>query len=559
MEATPVARLELASTPGLEAMGAGPPVKWNPVGWRPGRWVITAGVAAVAAVGVWLVVPRVASLTGGTERTASAAKDGPVETKLALEGTFGAGLQAQAGTFAISPDGEFLAYCSREDPADVDRLWLADLSAPERPHEVLASGTDFNHVGWTPDGDRVLFIGWIEGVWDYYAVSPHGSRVEPFTECPARNDVYPFQPEYIATSPDGGRRALSNPERKDLRILPAGSCDLAAADSIHVQGDLPSQILLAWAPRGDRLLLWEGDRRTSTALVLIDADGKEQRTVATDGRGWPFWWSPDGRALWYARFQRTRGPLQPVELRLSSSGAPEGPATPVPWFRDHPVDWFSVSADGSRAVVAREVNRYRVLRVAPGDGAAVVEPVTGVIAGETWFPFVFWGGGFTVQGVDVSADGRWLLLPQEVPGGSDLFKLPVGGGEPVRLTRSGQVYGGIWSPDGRYAAYLEPVRDSVRMRLVSADGRSYGTVVGAHLSSFPRPSWGASRLVYQRPDFQLESVEDPVIEYGQRTLSGEWEPIEAGAGRTQTGEFVVRGGIGPLVSGARRTDWAGGR
>jgi hypothetical protein len=369
----------------------------------------------------------------------------------------------------------------------------------------------------------------------------------------------------VVISPDGGRRVLSDPQRKDLRILSAGSCDLANADSIQVRGEFPYLIPLAWAPNGDRILVSESDNRMSTALVLIDAAGKEQRTLATDGRGWPFWWSQDGSALWYARSgpwgsnpDYVRGPLQPVELHLSPSGAPEGPATPVPWFRNHPVDWFSVSADGSRAVVAREVNRYRVLRVAPGDDAAVVEPLTDMIAGETWAPFVWAGTWSAVEGVDLSADGRWLLLPQEVPGGSDLFKLPVGGGDPVRLTRSGQVYGGIWSPDGRYAAYLAPGRDSVRLQFVGTDGRSYGAIAGADLAYFARPSWGASRLVYQRPDFQVESVEDPVIEYGRRTLSGEWKPIAAGTGGTPTGEFVVRGGIGPLVSGARRTDWAGG-
>jgi len=82
MDATPVARLDLATTPGLEAI-----VSERPAHWRPVRWIIAAGVVVVAAVGAWLVTPQVASLARRGERTASDAAGASVsETKVSLEG-----------------------------------------------------------------------------------------------------------------------------------------------------------------------------------------------------------------------------------------------------------------------------------------------------------------------------------------------------------------------------------------------------------------------------------------------------------------------------------------
>jgi hypothetical protein len=251
-----------------------------------------------------------------------------------------------------------------------------------------------------------------------------------------------------------------------------------------------------------------------------------------------------------------------MRLDLSSSGEPEGDPTPVGWFRDHPVDWFSLSAEGRRAVVARETNRYRIVAVTPDpespEGVPKLEPITDSFEGETWLPFVGPGGlGSAADGVDISSDGRWLLVPREVPGGSDLYKIPLGGGDAVRLTRSGLVYGGVWSPDSRFVAYLAPERDSTRLWLASADGRSSGRALGA----FPWPEiffgWKGARILFGGYDFQLQVIEDPEVEYGQEAATG-WKPVEAKEGQAPTNTFVVRGESHPLVPEARLSEWEPG-
>jgi len=54
-----------------------------------------------------------------------------------------------------------------------------------------------------------------------------------------------------------------------------------------------------------------------------------------------------------------------------------------------------------------------------------------------------------------SPDGKWLAAggsPQDGPG---LFKIPIDGGAPVRLTR-GAAMNPIWSPDGGLIVYAGP-------------------------------------------------------------------------------------------------------
>lgn len=162
-----------------------------------------------------------------------------------------------------------------------------------------------------------------------------------------------------------------------------------------------------------------------------------------------------------------------------------------------------------------------------------------------------------MHGIDLSRDGLWLLLPQAVPGGSDLFKIPVGGGAPVRLTRSGLVYGGLWSPDGLFAAFLSPEGDSLRIRLVNADGRSSGPIRGVDPGLPFFPSWGDDRLVLDRSDNLLESVTNLTVQYGQETFTG-WQPVEPSpSGEPPTSTFIVDADRSPLVSSTRHRAWSG--
>ena len=557
---TPAGAELLSSSPGIGLPGMGSESTWA---GRHKIWMVAAAALVLAVAGVWLGVRSIGDRTSGPEDVPLPGTPATVvETKLQLEGRVGYRLQFGAGSFAIAPDGEHLAYCSSDEDG-VHRLWLADLSSVDRRHEVLAVGTACSWVLWTPLGDHVHFLGAIGGQRGRYVVSRHGGGVTFLTDCPDLNDQYPYDGKSLLLSPDGSRMAFANPQRRDMRVLPTGSCEFDRGDSVLVGGEYDVMLPQAWSPHGDRILV---TTVTGKALELkaIEIDGTSQTTIATDGGLWPVWWSDDGRMLFYTRtgaYERgpdwTHGSLKVMRQPLSPSAEPEGPPQSVPYFDRDPVDWYSMSSDGRTAVVAREDNRYRFVRVVPDPDPdtreAAVVPIIDPISGEGWAPFT-WDAPRRAKGFDLSPDGAWIIHPREVEGGSDLFKTPVAGGEPQRITRTGNVYGGVWSPDGRFVAYFSPWQDTVRIWLAAADGRSSGPIIGVAPLVAWGMTWVGADLVYRRTDLEVEVLTDLELEYGQ--WSGQtWRPVDAADGAVPTSTFVVKSARRLLVPNARLERW----
>jgi len=65
---------------------------------------------------------------------------------------------------------------------------------------------------------------------------------------------------------------------------------------------------------------------------------------------------------------------------------------------------------------------------------------------------------FDVRGAaSWSPDGNWVVVAANDGKGTYVYKVPVGGGNPVRLTEAAS-YSPIWSPDGRFIVYSEPLQ-----------------------------------------------------------------------------------------------------
>jgi Tol biopolymer transport system component/tRNA A-37 threonylcarbamoyl transferase component Bud32 len=539
MEATPVARLELAHVLGGEAPEA---AKGR---WRPWRWALLAGVVAVVAAGVWLETRQAGRTGTGRDSGTSAATDSATpttEVRIPFEGAMLEHLRPGwgGGSFAISPDGRQLAYCSRDSTDDAGRLWLADLSAPDQPHRVLASGAYCISVSWDPFGDRIYFGADIAGHPNYYAISPHEGTPVPRLDCQSPPGEAWFDARWTWLSPDGTRIAFSSTPNGYLRILPAGSCDLAKSDSISMPGHPRGTTLRAWFARGDRLLVQTRQVGGASTLWSLRRDGRDARVLATQASGMDPISLPVGDTLVYFGRENPTGNRSVLRVRLASDGRAQGVPESLPHFDRHPISWFSLNRDGQRAVVARPTRRYRYVRVTADPDrdppTAAVTPVADGVVGQ---------GPFRV-----SHDGRWLAYVDAVRGGVDLFKVRIEGGSPERVTHSGTVTlrsDPAWSADDRYLTYGAPWQDSLRLWVATSDGERSGYFAGA-LPNVEQPdlAWEGDRLVFFNDHYKLEIVREYEIEDGQ-WIGGRWQPASAVPGGARTQTFRVRAKHEPML------------
>jgi len=71
----------------------------------------------------------------------------------------------------------------------------------------------------------------------------------------------------------------------------------------------------------------------------------------------------------------------------------------------------------------------------------------------------------------VSPDGRWLLYDSDLSGTSNVYRVPVSGGEPERLTRGPfDAFRGVLSPDGKELVYHSYRTGSRNLFLLPLDG-----------------------------------------------------------------------------------------
>ncbi|MDX2058918.1 MAG: S9 family peptidase [Gemmatimonadales bacterium] len=319
----------------------------------------------------------------------------------------------QVGDAQISPDGKWVAYTvsavDLAQNATNSDLWLVATAGGD-PIRLTTNPKADGQPRWSPDGRWIAFVSAREDRPQIWLIRPNGGEPEKLTD--SKTGVQGFQ-----WSPDGRtiayvalRAATPEEEKKEKE----------KDDAIVVDRDF-----------------------RFTRLWTIDV-GSKQATEVVAGNfqlGDPQW-SPDGTRIAYTvtptpkADDGTRSDIHIVTLATKATRKlleNNGPDNGARWSPDG--RWIAFL---SRGDTLRSFGQQRLVVVsAEGGTPRAVAP-----------NFLYQPGPVTW-----SSDGATLYFSASVRTTSQLFSVPVAGGQPTQLSRiKGTMGGPTWSDDGRVAA-----------------------------------------------------------------------------------------------------------
>jgi Tol biopolymer transport system component len=356
------------------------------------------------------------------------------------------GLEVQP---SISPDERYVAYAAGNSLQT--RIAVRPAAGGRARWLTPDSTANQWFPRWSPDGRRILFL------------TPGGAASAPASGGPARQEVAGRPGAIVrsaAWSADGREIAFVRGDSLLARAVGTGQTRL-----ITTGGDLHS---CSWSPDGARLACVSGNsfhvtvgavsgigpmfgNLSPSRIVLVPAAGGRPVSV-TDSVSLhqsPIW-SRDGRTLYYVSNRHGPRDVYALDVHAIDVNARDAPARePVRVTTGAGAQSIDLSTDGAHLVYSAYTSTANVWAM-PIPAQPSDTPVIAASAAAT--PVT--SGNQTVEGVRVSLDGRWLVYDSNLSGNSDVYRVPVAGGDAERLTRgASDEFRGALSPGGRELAY----------------------------------------------------------------------------------------------------------
>ena len=189
------------------------------------------------------------------------------------------------GLAAISPDGKYLAFCSK------GKLFVQVIRTGEKHSLALPEGFYLTEVVWFPDGTKLLLSRiqerWIQGersddvgsrIFSIWSLSMLGGTPQKIVD---------MQTVYASVSPDGSLVAFHrfDPDRQASEIWLVGSngegprkLEIAAQPGRQ----LAQESILrgpVWSPNGKRLLYLRIDGQRGRSIESCDLRGEQVTTI----------------------------------------------------------------------------------------------------------------------------------------------------------------------------------------------------------------------------------------------------------------------------------------
>jgi Tol biopolymer transport system component len=428
--------------------------------------------------------------SGPTSRVATAGRTGTsTRTKI---------LAAAGGALLAAVLGGWLLFRPRA---------ASELSIGRRIQLTLAPGLEIEPA-MSPDGRSVAYA-----AGDMQSLEIRVRRLDGGSELTvAAQSEHPQR--FPSWSPDGGRIMFSSPRGIEIVSALGGPARLVVEDVRDPKADAwgIAGILMpgGWSPDGKSIAFARND-----TLYLQDVGGGTPRALASGGEMHSFAWSPDGR--WIACVRGNRQSLN-ASFLFGNLGAasiwlvPVAGGEPIPVTDDQSFTASPSWVPDGRSLVfvsnrAGGVDLYRARLGANGRREGDLLRLTNGLSAQTislaptgrWIAYAdfietsnVWSlpipalppvsvreaepvtnGSQIVESLDISRDGRWLIFDSDRSGNQDIYRRPLSGGEPERLTETiTDEFWGRWSPNGDEIAFHSFQGTRRHIYTMSADGRN---------------------------------------------------------------------------------------
>jgi hypothetical protein len=376
-------------------------------------------------------------------------------------------------TARLAPEGDSrFAQGIRTVSLAGDRLVLGSPNAPPDPFVGRLYPYVRQGMAWveeatisSPNGQPNTDFGWSLALSAEHLLA--GAAYLPNLNVPEQGGVYAFRRDeagYTLYAPIIAAPTLESPEgliayyghsndEFDIFVIrPDGT----GKTNLTRSADLEASPV--WSPDGARLAFVQSRPGQDPQLVIADASGANRRVVPLEGDlgfiGSPAW-SPDGTRLAFSAYESDAAAEYDIfVVNIDGSGLVN--LTPALPGESSTPNW---SPDGTKILFANVRNESGATRqlavVAPNGGAA-----TFLTDAERWHNDPDW-----------SPDGEKIMFSSHADGGSGLFTMPAGGGEPTLLLRSATM--GRWSPDGTQVVFIG---DGGGLFRAKADGSGITTI-----------------------------------------------------------------------------------
>ena len=363
---------------------------------------------------------------------------------------------------ALSPDGQSIAYAA--GPTTAMQVYVRQVSGG-RPVALTSDTTDnFRWPRWSPDGSQIAYQA-NDGI---YVVPPLGGaprRIARVTPGARMGSGWGTPIQGFDWSPDGSRIAWTRGYNGDgITVL-----TLATGDTVTLPApDWPFSP--AWSPDGKSIAVAAGNSvyrfrhrllrqcrgcRPSGSCPSTDAHPCRSRATARsisrrNGR-------PTGRELyWISDRDGSRDVYrQHIGADAQAAGTPERVTTGID------AQGLSISRAGGRMAYSRLNTWSAIWSIpVPARGPVSIKGATRVTTGNE-----------TIEAVDASPDGRWLVFDSDRSGNFDLYIMSVAGGEarPLTSDAAGE-YNGKWSHDGSRLVFHSLQSGNRDVYTINADG-----------------------------------------------------------------------------------------